>query len=163
MKKVLIVEDHPVLRKALRTQIELMGFTGITAKNGKDGIETAIAERPDLIMMDSRMPEMDGLEATRILRAGTQTKEIAIIAVTAMSDIQSAIEAGCNDYVVKPFPIEELRKKIHSLIQPNPPSLPLFASSNITALSCSCLRHLPAPLPPAPLPRAKTIHRGRTV
>ena len=109
MKKILIIEDHPDLRKALRTQIELMGFAGITAENGKDGIETAIAERPDLIMMD-------GLEATRILRAGTETKEIAIIAVTAMSDIQSAIEAGCNDYVVKPFPIEELRKKIHALI-----------------------------------------------
>jgi CheY-like chemotaxis protein len=116
MKKILIVEDHPDLRKALRIQIELMGFAGITAENGKDGIETAIAERPDLIMMDFSMPEMDGLEATRILRAGTETKEIAIIAVTAMSDIQSCIEAGCNDYVVKPFPIEELRKKIHALI-----------------------------------------------
>ena len=116
MKKVLIVEDHPDLRKALRTQIELMGFTGITATNGKDGIETAMAEKPDLIMMDSNMPEMDGVEATKILRATTETKDIAIIAVTAMSDIQSCIEAGCNDYLVKPFPIEELRKKIHALI-----------------------------------------------
>lgn len=111
MKKILIVEDHPDLRKALKTQVELMGFLGITAENGKDGIDTAIAERPDLIMMDFSMPEMDGLEATRILRAGTETKEIAIIAVTAMSDIQSCIEAGCNDYILKPFPIEELRKR----------------------------------------------------
>jgi two-component system, cell cycle response regulator DivK len=119
MKKILIVEDHPVLRKALRTQIELMGFTGITAQNGKDGIETAIAEKPDLIMMDSNMPEMDGLAATRILRATSETKDIAIIAVTAVSDIQSCIEAGCNDFLIKPFPIEELRKKIGALIQPN--------------------------------------------
>lgn len=116
MKKILIVEDHPVLRKALRTQIELMGFTGITAQNGKDGIETAIAEKPDLIMMDSNMPEMDGLEATRILRATSETKDIAIIAVTAVSDIQSCIEAGCNDFLIKPFPIEELRNKIGALI-----------------------------------------------
>ena len=90
MKKILIVEDNPVLRKALRTQIELMGFTGITAQNGKDGIETAIAEKPDLIMTDSNMPEMDGLAATRILRATSETKDIAIIAVTAVSDIQSS-------------------------------------------------------------------------
>jgi two-component system, cell cycle response regulator DivK len=116
MKKILIVEDHPVLRTAFRTQVEMMGFTGITAQNGKDGIEIAIAEKPDLIMMDFNMPEMDGLEATRRLRASNETKEIAIIAVTAMSNIQSCIEAGCNDYVVKPFPIEELRKKIHALI-----------------------------------------------
>ena len=116
MKKILIVEDHPGLRKALKTQVELMGFVGITAENGKDGIDTAIAEKPDLIMMDFSMPEMDGLEATRILRAGTETKQVAIIAVTAMSDIQSCIEAGCNDYLVKPFPIEELRKKIHALL-----------------------------------------------
>lgn len=116
MKKILIVEDHPGLRKALQTQIELMGFTGITAKNGRDGIETAIAEKPDLIMMDFSMPEMDGLEATRLLRASHETKEIAIIAVTAMSDIESCIEAGCDDFVVKPFPIEELRTKIRALI-----------------------------------------------
>jgi CheY-like chemotaxis protein len=59
---------------------------------------------------------MDRLEATRILRAGTETKENAIIAVTAISDIQSCIEAGCNDYLVKPSPIEELRNKIGALI-----------------------------------------------
>ena len=69
MKKILIVEDHPALRTALRKQIELMGFSGITAENGKDGIETAIAEKPDLIMMDFSMPGIDGMEATRRLRA----------------------------------------------------------------------------------------------
>ena len=120
MKKILIVDDHPDMRKVLQTQIELMGFAGITAKNGKEGIEAAIAEKPDLIMMDFMMPEMDGWEATRILRATTETKEIPIIAVTAMirpSDLQSCIEAGCNDYIVKPFRSEELRKRIDALLQ----------------------------------------------
>ena len=72
------------MRTVLQTQIELMGFAGITAKNGKGGVETAIAEKPDLIMMDFMMPEIDGWEATRILRAITETKEIPILAVTAM-------------------------------------------------------------------------------
>jgi two-component system, cell cycle response regulator DivK len=54
-----------------------MGFAGITAKDGKEGIEAAIAEKPDLIMMDFMMPEMDGWEATRILRATAETKEIS--------------------------------------------------------------------------------------
>ena len=116
MKKILIIEDHPGLRKVLRTQIERMGYTGITAHNGKDGIETAIAEKPDLIMMDFSMPDMNGREATKILRASNETKEIAIIAVTASSDVQSCIEAGCDDCVIKPFPIEELRTKIRAHI-----------------------------------------------
>jgi CheY-like chemotaxis protein len=119
MKKILIVEDHPDMRELLRAQIDLMGFSAITAKNGKEGIKTATAEKPDLIMMDFMMPEMDGCEATRILRATSEIKEIPVIAVTALSrpsDLQSCIEAGCNDYIVKPFSIEELRKKIHALI-----------------------------------------------
>ena len=82
MKKILIVDDHPDMRKVLQIQIELMGFAGIMANNGKEGIEAAIAEKPDLIMMDFMMPEMDGWEATRILRAISETKEIPIIAVT---------------------------------------------------------------------------------
>lgn len=74
-----------------------MGFAGITAKNGKEGIEAAVAEKPDLIMMDFMMPEMNGWEATRILRATAETKEIPIIAVTAMirpSDAKAALKLG---------------------------------------------------------------------
>ena len=84
MKKILIVEDHPDMRELLRAQIDLMGFSAITARNGKEGIKTATAEKPDLIMMDFMMPEMDGCEATRILRATSEIKEIPIIAVTAL-------------------------------------------------------------------------------
>jgi CheY-like chemotaxis protein len=119
MKKVLIIEDHRDLRELLRAHIHLKGFTAVTAKNGKEGIETAIAEKPDLILMDIMMPEMNGWEATRILRGITETKEIPILAVTAIfrsSDLESCIEAGCNDYISKPFTLEELRNKINGLI-----------------------------------------------
>jgi CheY-like chemotaxis protein len=120
MTKVLLVEDHPDIRHVLRVQLEWMGFAVIIAKNGKEGVETAIAEKPDLILMNSLMPEMDGWQATRILRVNPETKEIPILAATAMSqpvDIQTWIDAGCNDYIVKPFTSDELQRKIKALIR----------------------------------------------
>jgi two-component system, cell cycle response regulator DivK len=119
MNKVLLVEDHPDVRHVLRLQLEWMGFAVIIAKNGKEGVETAIAEKPDLILMNSIMPEMDGWEATRILRATPETKDIPILAITALpgpSDLKVWIDAGCNDYIIKPFSFEELRRKIKALI-----------------------------------------------
>ena len=119
MTKILVVEDHPELRDVLQGRIEWMGFTTITAKNGKEGVDTAVAEKPDLILMNSIMPEMDGWEATRLLRSNPQTKDIPILAATAMfepSDIQRCIDAGCSDYIVKPFTFVELERKIKSLI-----------------------------------------------
>jgi CheY-like chemotaxis protein len=64
MKKILIVEDHPGMREALRLQIQSWGFAAITARNGKEGVETALKEKADLIMIDLMMPEMDGLQMT---------------------------------------------------------------------------------------------------
>ena len=120
MTKILLVEDHPDIRRVFGRQLEWMGFTAITANNGKEGVETAVAEKPDLILMNSLMPEMDGWEATRVLRANPQTKEIPILAATAMCqpvDIQTWIDAGCNDYIVKPFTSDELLRKITALIR----------------------------------------------
>ena len=119
MTRVLLVDDNPGMRHVLRAQMEWMGITAITAKNGKEGVETAIAEKPDLILMDIMMPEMDGWEATRILRANSETKEIPILAITAMfrpADLQACIDAGCDDYIVKPFTLDELLKKIKALV-----------------------------------------------
>jgi two-component system, cell cycle response regulator DivK len=120
MTKILLVEDHPELRHVLGLQLERMGFIAITAKNGREGIQTAVAQKPDLILMNSVMPEMDGWEATRILRANPETKDIPILASTAMfrpSDLKAWIDVGCNDYIVKPFTTDELLRKITALIQ----------------------------------------------
>jgi two-component system, cell cycle response regulator DivK len=117
--KILLVEDHPDIRDVVRSQLERLGFVVSIAKNGKEGVETALAAKPDLILMNCRMPEMDGLQAMRILRANPETKNISILAATAMfepSDIQRCIDAGCNDYILKPFTFEELQRKITALI-----------------------------------------------
>ncbi len=119
MKKVLVVEDHPDMRELLVWQMELMGFLPITAKHGEEGVEKAIEEKPHLILMDIMMPGMDGLEATRLIRANPETQDIPILAATVLfreSDQRSCLEAGCNDIILKPFTFQELQEKIHDFI-----------------------------------------------
>ncbi|MGH7831573.1 MAG: response regulator [Candidatus Binatia bacterium] len=115
MKKVLIVEDHPDMRELLLWQMELMGFLAIPARHGKEGVEKALKEKPNLILMDIMMPGMDGREATRILRSNPETQNIPIVAAMVLfrdADLKSCIDAGCNDYLVKPFTFQELQGKI---------------------------------------------------
>ena len=119
MKKVLVVEDHPDMRELLLWQMELMGFLAIPARHGKEGVEKALQEKPNLILMDIMMPGMDGREATRILRSNPQTHDIPIVAATVLfrePDLKSCIDAGCNDYLVKPFTFQELQGKIQEYI-----------------------------------------------
>jgi CheY-like chemotaxis protein len=120
LTKILLVEDHTELRHVLGHHLESMGFTTITANNGREGVETAVVEKPDLILMNSMMPEMDGWEATRVLRANPETKDIPILASTALfrpSDLKTWIDVGCNDYIIKPFTSDELLRKITALIR----------------------------------------------
>ena len=119
MKKVLVVEDHPDMRELLIWQMELMGFSAIPAKHGKEGVEKAVQEKPQLILMDIMMPGMDGREAARLLRSHPETQDIPILAATALfrdGDLKTCIDAGCNDYIVKPFTFQELQGKVQEFI-----------------------------------------------
>ena len=127
MKKILIVEDHADMRELLTWQIELMGFMPIPAKHGKEGVEKAVAEQPDLILLDIMMPGMDGWEAARTLRANPETRDIPILAATALfrdSDLKSCLDAGCNGYIVKPFTFQELQGKVREYIASGNSALP---------------------------------------
>ncbi len=119
MKKTLIIEDHPDLLNILRRQLKRLGFAVVSAKHGKEGVERALEEKPDLILMDIMMPGMDGLEATRLIRANPETRDIPILATTVLlreSDTRGCLEAGCNDVINKPFTFRELQEKIHDFI-----------------------------------------------
>jgi CheY-like chemotaxis protein len=119
MKKALLVDDHTDLLEMLSWRMELMGFSVITANNGKEGVKKAMEEVPDLILMDIMMPGLDGLEATRMIRSNPETKDTLIMASTVLykeSELKSCIEAGCNDYIVKPFTLQELQEKIQDFI-----------------------------------------------
>ena len=128
MKKVLIIEDHGDMRELLTWQIELMGFIPITAKRGAEGIEKALSEKPELIIMDIMMPGMDGWQATREIRAHEEMKDVPILAATAMfrdADLKNCLDAGCNGYIVKPFTFQELQGKVRELIPAASTTFPL--------------------------------------
>jgi CheY-like chemotaxis protein len=128
MKKVLIIEDHSDMRELLTWQIELMGFMPVTAKLGTEGVDKAVSEKPELIIMDIMMPGMDGLAAAREIRANEETKNIPILAATALfrdSDLKNCIEAGCNTYIIKPFTFQELQGKVRELMSSVSTTYPL--------------------------------------
>jgi CheY-like chemotaxis protein len=128
MKKILIIEDHSDMRELLMWQIELMGFMPVTAKRGKEGVEMALSEKPELIILDIMMPGMDGWEAAREIRAHAETRDIPILAATALfrdSDLKTCMEAGCNGYIVKPFTFQELQGKVREMIPSTSTTYPL--------------------------------------
>jgi CheY-like chemotaxis protein len=119
MQKVLVVEDHPAMRARLVHQVKMMGFSPVAAADGYDGVEKAIQETPILILMDIMMPGLDGLEAARILRSNGATKHIPILAATVLfseCDLGSCLQAGCSDYLVKPFTYQQFRAKVAKLV-----------------------------------------------
>jgi len=121
MKTALIVEDHPDILEILIQVLETMGFTVVSANTGMGGVEKAITEKPHLILMDIMMPRMNGHEATRLIRSNPETKNIPILAITALSresEQEGCIKAGCNDYILKPFTSKDLREKIQTILDP---------------------------------------------
>lgn len=119
-RTILVVDDFDDTRLLLRTWLQRKGFRVIEAENGQRAIAAAESERPDLIIMDVEMPELDGLSATRQLRGQDQFKGTPILAVSAYGADQyraHALEAGCNEYVSTPFEPDELERLIRSLLK----------------------------------------------
>jgi two-component system, cell cycle response regulator DivK len=111
---ILVAEDHLDSRDALRALLEAFGYQVLEAVNGRQAVEIALEFRPDLILMDIMMPELDGFEATRELRRHAATSGTPIIAVTAMEGAhQLAMQAGASDFVRKPVDIRGLVAKVH--------------------------------------------------
>jgi len=118
--KILIVEDNSDMRDLVCLILERSFYVPLRACHGREGLEKAIAEKPQLILMDMRMPVMDGWEATRALRTHPDTKNIPILATTALfrpHELRTCLEAGCNDYLVKPFSCFDLQTKIAKILQ----------------------------------------------
>jgi type IV pilus assembly protein PilB len=120
--KALVVDDNVDLRHLVRTTLERsgLGLSVVTAQNGAEALELAALERPDVVIMDLQMPEMDGVEACRLLRAQEATAFVPIIMLTAMGDdehLTRAFEAGVDDYLVKPLRREQLVLRVKRLLQ----------------------------------------------
>ena len=118
MAKILIVEDNEMNRDMLSRRLERRGFVVVLAVDGAEGVAMAKSERPDLVLMDMSLPVMNGWEATRAIRADAATANIPVVALTAHSmpgDREKAMEAGCNDYDVKPVELPRLLQKMADL------------------------------------------------
>lgn len=112
---ILLTDDNEFVTDTISDFLLFMGFRVIVARSGKDAIEQARQKRPDLILMDIQMPDMDGLETMRRIRADVDLATIPVIALTALAmpgDHERCLEAGANDYVTKPVVIKELAIKI---------------------------------------------------
>jgi CheY-like chemotaxis protein len=114
------VEDNELNRDMLSRRLEKKGYTVLLAEGGRDGIARARGESPDLILMDMRLPDLDGWSATRQLKADPATTHIPVIALTAHAmdrDREDALAAGCDDFDTKPVELSRLLEKIEALIR----------------------------------------------
>jgi two-component system, cell cycle response regulator DivK len=119
MPRILLVEDNEMNRDMLSRRLQRKGYEVTMAVDGRQGVDMARSGGYDLILMDMSLPEIDGWEATRQLRAAPETKVVPIIGLTAHAmagDREKALEAGCNDYDTKPVELPRLLAKIEALL-----------------------------------------------
>ena len=119
MPKTLLVEDNQMNRDMLSRRLKRAGYGVILAIDGREAISMARSEMPNLILMDLSLPNLDGWEATRRLKADRATKQIPVIALTAhalVDDREKALAARCDDYDTKPVEFKRLLGKIENLL-----------------------------------------------
>jgi CheY-like chemotaxis protein len=119
MGKILLVEDNEMNRDMLSRRLTRKGHNVIIAVDGAQGVELALAEQPDIILMDMSLPVLDGWQATRQIKAAKTTQAIPIIALTAHAlagDREKSIEAGCDEYETKPVDFPRLLSKIETFL-----------------------------------------------
>ena len=123
MPKILLIEDNEQNRDALARRLQRRGYDVIMAADGQQGIAMAQSELPDLILMDLNLPDVDGWEATRIIKETPKTQAIPIMAMTAHAiagDQERALQAGCDDYHAKPVEFTRLLEQIEALLKKMP-------------------------------------------
>lgn len=119
MPRILLVEDNEMNRDMLSRRLQKKGYDVSIAVDGVQGVEMARSGEYALVLMDMSLPELDGWEATRQLRAAPETQRVPIIALTAHAmagDREKALEAGCDDYDTKPIDLQRLLSKMESLL-----------------------------------------------
>jgi len=118
MCRILLIEDNEMNSDMLQRRLRHRGFEVLLAVDGRQGVDMAQRERPDLVLMDMSLPEMDGWQATRMLKGDAGTCRIPVVALTAhamVGDREKALEAGCDDYAVKPIDMPLLLETIERL------------------------------------------------
>jgi two-component system KDP operon response regulator KdpE len=131
---ILVVDDEPQIRRVLRSTLSTQGYVITDAKTGEEALELLRKERPDLVLLDMNMPGMGGIETCREIRRALDAPIIMLTVRNAERDKVAALDAGADDYVVKPFGIEELLARIRAALRRYAPgdALPPFESRDLT-------------------------------
>jgi CheY-like chemotaxis protein len=117
--EVLVVDDHEQFLHFMTQALTMLGWSVISSSNARDALDKLSYIRPSLILMDMRMPEMDGFELTRILKNDPAYRDILILAVTALdtpANRKLCLEAGCDDFISKPFRVPNLHNRMMRLL-----------------------------------------------
>jgi CheY-like chemotaxis protein len=119
MAKILIAEDERDIRELVNFSLQFGGFVVVQAANGAEAVEQAQKELPDLILMDVRMPKMTGYEACRQMKSMPELRDIPVVFLSAKgqeTEIQTGLEAGAEEYILKPFAPDELVKQVQAVL-----------------------------------------------
>lgn len=117
--RVLIIDDDEIITMQVERILEKNGYAAICAHHGREGLEKAAAEKPDLIILDRRMPEMDGNETLIELKADHDIRHIPVIMLTGdqrVSDIRTSLDLGAVDYIVKPFDMDDFLTRVNKAL-----------------------------------------------
>jgi two-component system KDP operon response regulator KdpE len=133
-ENILVVDDEPQIRRVMRSTLTSHGYVITEAKNGEEAIELARKEKPDLILLDVNMPGISGIETCREIRRGSNAPIIMLTVRSAERDKVLALDAGADDYVTKPFGIEELLARIRAALRrySTAESVPAFVSKDFS-------------------------------
>jgi len=131
---ILVVDDEPQIRRVLRSTLTSQGYVLTDAKTGEEGVDIARKDKPDLILMDVNMPGMGGIAACREIRGFSSAPIIMLTVRNAERDKVQALDAGADDYVVKPFGIEELLARIRASLRrySSGETLPPFSAAGLS-------------------------------
>lgn len=132
--KILVVDDEPQLRRVMKVTLAAEGYTIFEARNGEEALESFRADVPDIILLDVNMPVMDGLATCREIRKSSAVPIIMLTVRSAERDKVLALDAGADDYVVKPFSMQELLARIRAALRRVTPvdKLPAFVSKELS-------------------------------
>jgi two-component system response regulator MprA len=117
-KKTLVVEDDEQVRRSVERALRFEGYAVSVARDGEEGLQTLLAEQPDVVVLDVMMPRLDGISMCRLMRArGDRTPVLMLTARCELGDRVAGLDAGADDYLVKPFALEELLARLRALLR----------------------------------------------
>ena len=142
MTNVLVVDDEPQIRRALRTGLQARGYDVLEASDGEAALAQVAAKEPDLLILDLGLPDLDGAEVMRRLRTWSRVPVIVLSVRDRMEDKIGALDAGADDYVTKPFDMEELLARMRATLRRVAPADPAPATARFGDLDIDFAKQL---------------------